>query len=206
MCHTNGPQSVARLYHNAASTSNSSNLDALPSSTRLEAPYRQSPYSSERLHKATADVVKACDSCRQKRTKCSGTRPTCSQCTQIGAGCHYSDAIERPTRHRVEKCVKSSRTRSSWVNAPVRASHSQHLEARIHELEATLRQYQSPQHASAAETSGNVSQQEPDNDSQRPSAASEVSGGRGTIVLENTGEMRYFGVQPTGRKHERRRR
>lgn len=190
----------------AASAPTSSHLYSFASTTRLEAAYCQSPSSFDCLHKATADVVKACDSCRQKRTKCSGTRPTCSQCTQIGAGCHYSDAIDRPTRHRVEKSVQSSRRCSSWVNATVRASNSQHLEARIHELEATIRQYQSPQHASAAEASGNLSQQEPENDSQRPSAASEVSGGRGTIVLENTGEMRYFGMQPAGRKHERRRR
>ncbi|KAH6977103.1 hypothetical protein BKA56DRAFT_63681 [Ilyonectria sp. MPI-CAGE-AT-0026] len=43
----------------------------------------------------TRRIAKACDSCRRRRTKCSGTRPVCSQCTSTNANCHYSDRVDR---------------------------------------------------------------------------------------------------------------
>ncbi|GME46879.1 fungal specific transcription factor domain-containing protein [Neofusicoccum parvum] len=69
------------------------------------------------------------------------------------------------------------------------ASHVQRLQDRVHELEDTLRQYRtsSPTHRSSSQT-----ELRSDNGSQQPSA-SDGPAGRGTMVVEDTGELRYFG-------------
>lgn len=36
-------------------------------------------------------VPRACESCRQRKTKCSGDTPNCRQCRELRATCHYPE-------------------------------------------------------------------------------------------------------------------
>ncbi|KAI9104570.1 nuclear protein, partial [Phlyctochytrium arcticum] len=51
---------------------------------------------------------KACDTCRRKRTKCSGEYP-CSGCKAFGFSCHYSITTKRrgPVRKNTIKTLEN---------------------------------------------------------------------------------------------------
>jgi Zn(2)-Cys(6) binuclear cluster domain-containing protein len=40
-------------------------------------------------------IAQACDRCRSKKIRCDGTRPTCSQCANVGFECKTSDKLSR---------------------------------------------------------------------------------------------------------------
>ena len=46
-------------------------------------------------------IAHACDSCRSRKTKCSGERPQCQHCNDFKLPCIYLDG----KRDRVRKCV-----------------------------------------------------------------------------------------------------
>ncbi|TFY71865.1 hypothetical protein EVG20_g1143 [Dentipellis fragilis] len=43
-------------------------------------------------------TIQACDKCRDRKTKCSGTRPVCERCAARGLICHYSVSRDIRTR------------------------------------------------------------------------------------------------------------
>ncbi|KAJ1815078.1 hypothetical protein LPJ75_002499, partial [Coemansia sp. RSA 2598] len=40
-------------------------------------------------------LMRACDNCRRKKVKCNGTKPSCSHCTRMKLGCHYSPLVRK---------------------------------------------------------------------------------------------------------------
>lgn len=46
----------------------------------------------------TRRVAKACESCRQRKTKCSGDTPVCRQCRELRISCHYPDGMREKTK------------------------------------------------------------------------------------------------------------
>ncbi|PHH65074.1 hypothetical protein CDD81_3472 [Ophiocordyceps australis] len=118
-------------------------------------------------------IAKACDACRRKRTKCSGTRPICAQCVAVGAECHYSDHDRKPG----SRLAKSRQAKQ--------------LEQRVHRLETSLQQT-----GLGRESSG-----EGDWESQSTEGAAPELDRRGSkgvdntdmLVVEDSGDVRYFG-------------
>lgn len=47
---------------------------------------RQPPVNPPRYHRR---VPRACESCRQRKSKCSGDTPVCRQCGELGMACQY---------------------------------------------------------------------------------------------------------------------
>lgn len=43
-------------------------------------------------------VAKACESCRQRKTKCSGDTPVCRQCRELRVTCQYPDGMREKTK------------------------------------------------------------------------------------------------------------
>ncbi|KAL1848181.1 hypothetical protein Plec18167_006178 [Paecilomyces lecythidis] len=48
-------------------------------------------------------VAKACESCRQRKTKCSGDTPVCRQCRELRISCHYPDGMREKTKRHLEE-------------------------------------------------------------------------------------------------------
>ncbi|KAJ5211775.1 uncharacterized protein N7498_003421 [Penicillium cinerascens] len=48
-------------------------------------------------------VPRACESCRQRKTKCSGDTPVCRQCRELRVTCHYPVGWKERTKKQVEK-------------------------------------------------------------------------------------------------------
>ncbi|KAJ5239825.1 hypothetical protein N7468_004444 [Penicillium chermesinum] len=48
-------------------------------------------------------VPRACESCRQRKTKCSGDTPVCRQCRELRVSCHYPVGWREKTKKQVEK-------------------------------------------------------------------------------------------------------
>lgn len=44
---------------------------------------------------AQSRIAQACDRCRSKKIRCDGTRPTCTQCANVGFECRTSDKLSR---------------------------------------------------------------------------------------------------------------
>ncbi|KAJ2473774.1 hypothetical protein GGI02_000604 [Coemansia sp. RSA 2322] len=42
-----------------------------------------------------ARLMRACDTCRRKKVKCNGTKPSCSHCTRMKLACHYSPLVRK---------------------------------------------------------------------------------------------------------------
>ena len=47
-------------------------------------------------------VPRACKSCRQRKTKCSGDSPVCRQCSELGVTCHYPDSWKEKAQKYAE--------------------------------------------------------------------------------------------------------
>ncbi|KAA1469370.1 hypothetical protein DENSPDRAFT_600148 [Dentipellis sp. KUC8613] len=52
-------------------------------------------------------TIQACDKCRDRKTKCSGTRPVCERCAARGLICHYSVSRDIRTRGPPKTRVRS---------------------------------------------------------------------------------------------------
>lgn len=48
-------------------------------------------------------VPRACESCRQRKTKCSGDTPVCRQCRELRVTCQYPDGWKERTKKQVER-------------------------------------------------------------------------------------------------------
>ncbi|KAJ2896387.1 hypothetical protein IWW38_002039, partial [Coemansia aciculifera] len=42
-----------------------------------------------------ARLMRACDTCRRKKVKCDGDKPSCSHCTRMRLACHYSPLVRK---------------------------------------------------------------------------------------------------------------
>ncbi|KAJ2551524.1 hypothetical protein GGH95_005911, partial [Coemansia sp. RSA 1836] len=40
-------------------------------------------------------LMRACDTCRRKKVKCNGTKPSCTHCTRMKLACHYSPLVRK---------------------------------------------------------------------------------------------------------------
>ncbi|KAJ5908749.1 hypothetical protein N7495_001431 [Penicillium taxi] len=71
------------------------NLDSIPPRTKVAIPRGPTPRASQWQRR----LGRACESCRRRKIKCSGDRPTCGQCAYCGKDCVYKDI----KRIRIEK-------------------------------------------------------------------------------------------------------
>ncbi|KAH8695363.1 putative C6 transcription factor [Talaromyces proteolyticus] len=53
-------------------------------------------------------VAKACESCRQRKTKCSGDTPVCRQCRELKVKCQYPDGLREKTKRHLEQLSSKS--------------------------------------------------------------------------------------------------
>ncbi|KAF9076408.1 putative fungal-specific transcription factor [Rhodocollybia butyracea] len=87
--------------------SSSTSAMAQPSKkTRNEDEAAQSPSDATKpINLARRRVWRACTSCRQKKIKCDGCEPTCSQCAASGAQCTWQQTKDRAalSRHYVQE-------------------------------------------------------------------------------------------------------
>jgi hypothetical protein len=98
------PQTVPQSYQSTASSSSS-----LRGSLPPGAPIPKVAIS--RL--AGADIshgrrrsARACEPCRQRKIKCDGLRPCCSQCTYYNHSCYYEDVKRVRDQKRLGSLVK----------------------------------------------------------------------------------------------------
>jgi Fungal Zn(2)-Cys(6) binuclear cluster domain len=54
-------------------------------------------------HRYSRRVAKACESCRQRKTKCSGDTPVCRQCRELRVTCRYPDGMREKTKRYTER-------------------------------------------------------------------------------------------------------
>ncbi|KAF2009605.1 hypothetical protein BU24DRAFT_428504 [Aaosphaeria arxii CBS 175.79] len=54
-------------------------------------------------------VSTACDSCRNRKLKCNGERPQCSQCILVNLNCHYRETETRAAKRKYEQ-LKAQRS------------------------------------------------------------------------------------------------
>ncbi|CAG7563849.1 unnamed protein product [Fusarium equiseti] len=64
--------------------------------------YRTAPLTRKRV-----PITLACEPCRQKKIKCNGSRPTCSQCQARKIDCVYRQTAETNYRDKYEKLLES---------------------------------------------------------------------------------------------------
>ncbi|RJE23550.1 Transcription factor [Aspergillus sclerotialis] len=48
-------------------------------------------------------VPRACESCRHRKTKCSGDNPACRQCSELGITCHYPDSWKEKAQKDLDR-------------------------------------------------------------------------------------------------------
>ncbi|KAL4912810.1 hypothetical protein BDW62DRAFT_193721 [Aspergillus aurantiobrunneus] len=61
---------------------------------------------------------RACEQCRQRKTKCSGDRPTCKSCVTNQAPCAYTDGKREQLRITLEKYRKALNSMSKRLGEP----------------------------------------------------------------------------------------
>ena len=66
-------------------------------------------------------IAQACEICRQRKSRCDGSHPTCGLCSQLGIECYYRDATTATA-----SAVGSDR------------QHLSRLETRLREMESML--------------------------------------------------------------------
>lgn len=76
---------------------------SLPGGNRVAIP-RIHPANS---HRPKRRSVRACESCRQRKIKCDGTRPVCGQCAYHNVSCSYEP--NKRTRDQTQLAFLSSR-------------------------------------------------------------------------------------------------
>ncbi|GAO47481.1 hypothetical protein G7K_1687-t1 [Saitoella complicata NRRL Y-17804] len=77
-------------------------------------------------HGGVGRIAQACDRCRNKKIKCDGKRPSCTQCENVGFECRTSDKLSRRAFPR---------------------GYTESLEQRVRELEKDLRDVKNQLHA-----------------------------------------------------------
>ncbi|KAF5315781.1 hypothetical protein D9611_004801 [Ephemerocybe angulata] len=63
-------------------------------------------------------IAQACDKCRERKTKCSGEKPTCVRCSGRGLLCHYSVRAHRMAKTKTTSPVPRKRERAHKVDPP----------------------------------------------------------------------------------------
>ncbi|KAJ5683328.1 hypothetical protein N7462_006493 [Penicillium macrosclerotiorum] len=53
-------------------------------------------------------VPRACESCRARKTKCSGDTPVCRQCRELRVACHYPVGWKERTKRQVDKLTEKA--------------------------------------------------------------------------------------------------
>ncbi|OJT02783.1 hypothetical protein TRAPUB_6639 [Trametes pubescens] len=61
---------------------------------------------------------KACNKCRQRKAKCTGTRPTCSRCVARGYICEYVEEAKRPSHNAGRSGARQARERRDPSEEP----------------------------------------------------------------------------------------
>jgi Fungal Zn(2)-Cys(6) binuclear cluster domain len=62
----------------------------------VEASRSQSPDEAPASTRKRKRTAHACEGCRQRKSRCDGTRPKCTPCSEQGLNCHYRDAAPAP--------------------------------------------------------------------------------------------------------------
>ncbi|KAF7719226.1 Fungal Zn(2)-Cys(6) binuclear cluster domain-containing protein [Penicillium ucsense] len=62
-------------------------------------------------------VPRACESCRQRKTKCSGDTPICRQCRELRVNCHYPVGWREKMKKDVDKLNAEIQDYENFVNA-----------------------------------------------------------------------------------------
>ncbi|KAJ5272268.1 hypothetical protein N7478_007393, partial [Penicillium angulare] len=119
--------SIQRTFPTFGPTPSASNTDVgnTPESVPLEkvAIPRIPVASNAQTRRRSA---RACESCRQRKSKCDGKRPTCGQCIYLGNRCVYEEVKRirdenkiKSLTNRVEEYEKTLRNVESEVDGPM---------------------------------------------------------------------------------------
>lgn len=81
-----GDAPQGRKTSNSAPVSGDAKIANSKASNAKVAIPRQPPGNTQRYNRR---VPRACESCRQRKTKCSGDTPVCRQCRELRVICHY---------------------------------------------------------------------------------------------------------------------
>ena len=106
------PTIDARSSNTASIRSNKT----LAAQTKVAIPRQRAP-SAPRYNRR---VPRACASCRQRKTKCSGDTPVCRQCRELRATCNYPEGWRERTKKYVDLWLYMRI--SFWRNLQSRAS------------------------------------------------------------------------------------
>ncbi|KAJ5808196.1 hypothetical protein N7474_009465 [Penicillium riverlandense] len=94
---TSNPPSIASTQ--TARTANDSTRGQAASNAKVAIP-RQRAGIAPRFNRR---VPRACESCRQRKTKCSGDTPVCRQCRELRVTCQYPVGWKERTKKQVER-------------------------------------------------------------------------------------------------------
>lgn len=83
-------------------------------------------------------TVQACDLCRQKKSRCCGTRPTCANCVRSGSSCVYAAQPRKRRRTKLEVMEEKLQMMSQDENCDV-AARQELLESFARRLEKKRR-------------------------------------------------------------------
>ncbi|KAL4880360.1 fungal-specific transcription factor domain-containing protein [Aspergillus karnatakaensis] len=134
----------------------------------------------EQLHRKRRRVIAACLTCRSRKSRCSGGRPECSRCSELGLACQYPSV---GTTHE----------------PPLRAGNVQllALEDRLNQVESLLRETTAKR--SRTEVDEPHHRMIPnfdtpyDGPAQRFSGSDDATDGMGHFVFGNEEDRAYFG-------------
>ncbi|KAI0032834.1 hypothetical protein K488DRAFT_85508 [Vararia minispora EC-137] len=115
--------SISSHAHHHVHSHGSSNLpDLHPQSSSIHS--APSPVSTERvcppLRQRAQRTGQACENCRGRKTKCSGTRPVCERCATRGLPCRYPESKAQARRREaaVNDAPAASTTPTASASAP----------------------------------------------------------------------------------------
>ncbi|KAJ2908554.1 hypothetical protein GGI21_002769, partial [Coemansia aciculifera] len=107
-------------YANAASASNMYPSTLLPSRQILAQHHHNHPHNHphhqqllrQQMEFAPVRLLQSCDSCRRRKIRCSGEKPTCSSCVRYQEVCHYSP-LATPKRRAGKRARTGEREASA---------------------------------------------------------------------------------------------
>lgn len=95
------PSPVANQYGSQPYATNEA-ASTVPGGNRVAIPRMHGSAS----HRPKRRSVRACESCRQRKTKCDGTRPICGQCAQNRVTCSYEPNKRIRDQHQLAFLTK----------------------------------------------------------------------------------------------------
>ncbi|OJJ51476.1 hypothetical protein ASPZODRAFT_127554 [Penicilliopsis zonata CBS 506.65] len=83
-----------------------------PSNAKVAIPRQR----TNTVHRATRRVPRACESCRQRKTKCSGDTPVCRQCRELRVHCQYPVSWRERTKKQMDRLTARAHDFEALLN------------------------------------------------------------------------------------------